>query len=117
MFHETAFHDATTPRYKSSSRSSWNMASWRRGTPLACRPKPRRDAIDGQEQRREIALLRRLARGRAVAAQQLDLLAVHLVQGRQATPEPLAKPWEPLRGLAAPRHAAHDLDGAVVLLL
>src|SRR5439155_21334385 len=87
------------------------------GAGSARRPKPRRDATDGQEQRREIALLRRLARGRAVAPQQLDLLAVHLVEGRQATPEPLAKPGEPLGEVAAPRHAAHDLDRAVVLLL
>src|SRR2546430_1998506 len=71
-------------------------------------PKPRRDAIDGQEQCRELILRRLLGRRRAMAPQQLDLLAVHLVQRGQAVRQPLAELREALREHGAAGEAAHD---------
>src|SRR5438094_5303132 len=87
-----------------------------RATPLSGSPEPRRDAVDGQEQRRELVLRGLLGRRRAIASQQLDLLAVHLVERGQTARQALAELGEPLGELGAPGEAVHDVHRPMILV-
>ena len=91
-----------------SGRAAW--ATWKpvpAGSPdhvgsLSCRPEPRRDAVDRQEQRRPGVLL-----PGAMAPQQLDLLPAHLIEHGQAALEAPVELWEP-SGEVAGSHEAPD---------
>src|SRR6266511_5030565 len=72
---------------------------------------PRCDAVDGEQQRGQRALL-----PGAIPAQQLDLLAVHLVERGQPARQTLAEQGEPLGDGGSAGEALQHLDGAVVLV-
>src|SRR6266513_2388669 len=93
-----------------------NRAAPRVKLGLPRRPKPRGHAVDREQQWRELILLLAAAR-RAVAAQQLDLLAIHLRQRGQPSRQPLLVLREPLGNGATVRHAQHGVHGAAILLL
>src|SRR6266403_6304363 len=95
---------------------AWNASSvervpWNVQRLLSSSPKPRRNAIDGQQQCGQSVLL-----SRAIAPQQLDLLAVHLVQRGQAAGQALAELGEALGELGAAGEAAQHGDRPMVFV-
>src|SRR2546422_11527331 len=82
--------------HESPEREPRGTCPVERATPLSRRPKPRGDAVDGREQGRELVFRRLLAPRRAIAPQQLDLLAAHLVQRSQAARHALAGLGKPI---------------------
>src|SRR5881409_1911427 len=102
-------------------RNSYDVASYdvasvlkRTVVQLASSAEARRDAVDRQQQRRSV-LLAHAPFGSAVAAQQLDLLAIHLVEGGQAVAEALPEVREARHELRASGEPADHGRGAVVL--
>src|SRR5256885_15036685 len=78
---------------------------------LSRRPKPRRDAVDRQEQRRPGVFL-----PGAITPQQLDLLPAHLIENGQAALEAAAELWEPAGEGAGADAGPDSLRGAVELV-
>src|SRR5256884_7392651 len=85
--------------------ATWNVQR------LSGGPKPRRDAVDRQEQRRPGVFL-----PGAITPQQLDLLPAHLIENGQAALEAAAELWEPAGEVSWAHEAAGHVPRAGILV-
>src|SRR5262245_40414831 len=84
---------------------------------LPRRTKTAGNAIDREQQSREVLLTLLVGGCSPEAAQQIHLLATYLVDGGEPPGQPAPEPREPLRGLGTATHPQHRLYRSMILRL